>query len=125
MAQTRLSSISSWVLVGLLMVSGGHASGEDNTSAPPRWEVVPEKDGKFSVQTKEVVPSRGTITVQPVKLTGARWVNIGLRYDGEDHPNRPVQMGALDKPQVFRIDFNGLKGSILIYRVYGSPEKPK
>ena len=70
MAKTRLSSMSSWVLVGLLAVSGGHASGQDNKSAPPRWEVVTEKDGKFSILTKEVVQSRGTITVQPVKLTG-------------------------------------------------------
>ena len=34
-------------------------------------------------------------------------------------------MSALDKPQVFRIGFDSLKGSILIYREYGRPEKPK
>ena len=43
---------------------------DDNKPAPPRWEVVTEKDGKFSILTKDVVQSRGTITVQPVKLTG-------------------------------------------------------
>ena len=101
MAKTRLSSTSSWVLVGLITVSGGRASGEDKKSAPPRWEVVTEKDGKFSILTKEVVQSRGTSTVQPVKLTGPRWVNLGLRYDGADHPDRPVRVHPLCEPSRF------------------------
>ena len=89
---------------------------DDNKPAPPRWEVVSEEGGKFSILTKEAVQSPGTITVQAVKLTAARWVNIGLRYNGQDEPNRPVQMSAVDKPQVFRIGFNSLKGSIRINR---------
>jgi hypothetical protein len=101
----------------------------DDEPAPPRWEVVEGKDGNFSIRTKEAVDLASTITIQPVKVSYARWVSVGLCWEKEDHFEKsPTRVqSASDNPvvlQVYSISAYTLKGSIRIGVDYRKPEKP-
>ena len=102
---------------------------EDDESAPPRWEVITGDDGKISIRSKEPVALSSTITVEPVKVKSARWVNVGLCWEDEDHfeKNATRIQAASDKPVVLKVYSSSLytlKGSIQIGYDPQKPERP-